>query len=101
MTGQTLFRLVYGIEVVMSMDYIVPSLHIMEFIGMADHKALEERLVQLIELQEDKFLAGFHQQLKKECEKAWHDWQIKLRTFKVNDLVLLYDNKFEKFPGKF
>lgn len=22
-------------------------------------------------------------------------------TFKVNDLVLLYDNKFEKIPGKF
>ena len=21
--------------------------------------------------------------------------------FKVNDLVLLYDNKFDKFPGKF
>ena len=26
---------------------------------------------------------------------------IKLHTFKVNDLVLLYDNKFDKFPGKF
>jgi len=24
-----------------------------------------------------------------------------LRTFKENDLVLLYDNKFEKFLGKF
>jgi len=26
---------------------------------------------------------------------------IKLRTFKVNDLVLLYDSKFDKFLGKF
>ena len=25
----------------------------------------------------------------------------KLHTFKVNDLVLLYDNKFNTFPGKF
>ena len=24
-----------------------------------------------------------------------------MRTFKVNDLVLLYDSKFDKFPGKF
>ena len=24
-----------------------------------------------------------------------------MRTFKVNDLVPLYDSKFEKFPGKF
>ena len=44
---------------------------------------------------------GFHQQVQKQREKAWHDRHIKLRTFKVNDLVLLYDSKFEKFPGKF
>lgn len=85
----------------MPMDYIMPSLRIVAFIGMADHGALEEWLAQLIELEEDRFLAGFHQQVQKECEKAWHDWHIKLCTFKVNDLVLLYDRKFDKFPGKF
>jgi len=99
--GQTPFRLVYGVEVVMPMEYIVPSLRIAAFIGMADHGALEERLVQFMELEEDKFLARFHQQVHKECEKAWHDRHIKLRTFKVNDLVLLYDSKFTKFTGKF
>jgi len=36
----------------------------------------------------------------KQCEKAWHDHHIKVRTFKENDLVLLYYNKFEKFPRK-
>ena len=30
----------------------------------------------------------------------WHDRHIKLCTFKVNDLVLLYDSKFDKFLGK-
>jgi len=68
---------------------------------MADYGALEERLTQLTELEEDRFLAGFHQQVQKGCEKSWHDRHIKLCTFKVNDLVLLYDNKFDKFPGKF
>ena len=34
-------------------------------------------------------------------EKAWHDRHIKHKTFKVGYLVLLYDNKFAKFPGKF
>ena len=57
--------------------------------------------MQLIELEEDRFLAGFHPQVQKECEKAWHDRHIKLHTFEVNDLVLLYDNKFNKFTGKF
>lgn len=77
------------------------SLCIKTFTGMADCEALEEWLVQLMELEEDKFLVGFHQQVHKEHEKAWHDRHIKLRTFKVNDLVLLYDSKFTKFQGKF
>ena len=68
---------------------------------MADHGALEENLAQIIELEEDRFLARFHQQFKKERKKAWDDHHIKLHTFKVNDLVLLYDSKFDKFPGKF
>jgi len=32
-------------EVVMPMEYIVPSLRITALIGMIDYKALEERLV--------------------------------------------------------
>lgn len=101
LTGQTPFRLVYGIEVVMPMEYIIPSLHIIAFTGMADCRTLEEWIAQLKEIEEDRFLAGFHQQVQKEHEKSWHDRHIKLRTFKVNDLFLLYDSKFAKFPGKF
>eukprot|EP00253_Pinus_taeda_P016564 PITA_16564 len=40
-------------------------------------------------------------EVQKKHEKAWHDRHIKLRTFKVNDLVLLYDSKFQNFLGKF
>jgi len=68
---------------------------------MADLGALEEWLAQLTKLEEDRFLARFHQQVQKECKKALHDWHIKLCTFKVNDLVLLYESKFDKFLGKF
>lgn len=85
----------------MPMEYIVPSLRIAALTGMMGREALEERLAQLEELEEERFLVGFHQQVQKRHEKAWHDRHIKLRTFKVNDLVLLYDSKFEKFPGKF
>jgi len=68
---------------------------------MMDHRVLEERLVELDELEEERFLVGFHQQVQKQREKAWHDRHIKLRTFKLNDLVLLYDSKFDKFPRNF
>ena len=54
-----------------------------------------------MEIEEDKFLARFHQQVQKEHEKEWHDQHIKLCTFKVNDLVLSYDSKFANFLGKF
>ena len=97
---QTPFRLVYGVEAIMAMEYIMPNLCIAALTVMIDHGSLDERLMQLDELEEERFLAGFHPQVQKQREKVGHDLHIKLRTFKVNDLVLLYDSKFDKFPGK-
>ena len=68
--GQTPFRLVYGVEVVMLMEYIVSYLYIAALTGMTDHDALEERLAQLEELEEEWFLVGFHQQVQKKHEKS-------------------------------
>ena len=84
----------------MPMEYIVPSLRIVAAIGMADCGALEERLTQIDELDEERFLAGFHHQVQKQREKAWHDHHINVCMFKKDDLVLLYDSKFKKFPSK-
>ena len=39
--------------------------------------------------------------MHKAREKAWHDRHIKNKIFQIGDLVLLYDSKFIKFPGKF
>jgi hypothetical protein len=51
-------------------------------------------------MEEDRILAGFHQQVHKARDKAWHDRHIKRKTFKEGDLVLLYDNKTLQHPGK-
>jgi len=40
LTRQTPFRLVYGVEVVIPMEYIMHSLRIAVLIGMTDHEAL-------------------------------------------------------------
>ena len=32
--------------------------------------------------------------------KSYYDSKLKLKTFKANDLVLLYDSRFQHFPGK-
>ena len=84
----------------MPMEYIVPSLCITAVTGMDDVEALEERIAQLIQLEEGHFITGFHQQVVKDRQKAWHDCHIKKKQFVKGDLVLLYDSKLIKHPGK-
>eukprot|EP00253_Pinus_taeda_P024972 PITA_24972 len=47
------------------------------------------------------FRLVYGHEVRKAREKVWHDRHIKERTFKNGDLVLMYDIKFMKFPGKF
>ena len=44
LTGQMPFRLVYGVEAMMPMEYIVPRLCIVAFTRMADRGVMEERI---------------------------------------------------------
>ena len=60
LTRQTPFRLEYGQEVVMPMEYIVPSLKITALTDMEDEETVNERLLNLVELEEDWFVVGFH-----------------------------------------
>jgi ABC-type thiamine transport system substrate-binding protein len=57
-------------------------------------------LNKLLVMEEDRILAGFHQQVQKERDKAWHDRHIKKKTFKEGYLVLMYDNKSIQHPRK-
>jgi hypothetical protein len=63
---QTHFKLVYGLDVVLPMEYLVPSLRIAAFIDMDDTSIVQERIAQLVELEEDRFIEGFHKQVQKE-----------------------------------
>ena len=98
--GKTPFKLVYGQEAVMTTEYIVPSLCIVVKTSMDDEGALQELLTQLLQLEEDHFVTGFHQQVEKYRQKEWHDWHIKAKYFQQGYMVLLYDNKFAKHLGK-
>ena len=57
--GHTPFRLVYGQKLVMHMEYILPSLRVATFTDMTELDAAEERLSQLMQLEEDRFIEGF------------------------------------------
>jgi hypothetical protein len=54
-----------------------------------------------MEMEEDKILEGFHQEVQKSRDKDWHDKHIKKKSFKEGDLVFLYDNKFFQHLVKF
>jgi hypothetical protein len=62
---QTPFKLVYGLEAVVPMEYLVPRLRIEAFTDMDDTGTVQERLAQLVELEEYMFIVGFHQQVQK------------------------------------
>ena len=63
LTGQTPFKLVYGQEVVMLMEYIIPSLRVTTLTKMTDVDVVEEILLQLIHLEEEGFVVRFHQNI--------------------------------------
>ena len=84
----------------MPMDYIVPNICIATMTGTDDGVVLEECSTQLLQPEEDRFIAGFHQCVEKDRWKAWHDDHINNKHFQQGDLVLLYDSKFMKNPGK-
>jgi hypothetical protein len=100
LTGHTPFKLVYGQEAVMPLEFLIPSLRIAAITQMTERGAVQERLNQLLSMEEDRILAGFHQQVQKARDKSWHDHHIKRKTFKEGDLVLLYDSKALQHPGK-
>jgi len=60
LTGKTPFRLVYGQEFVMPVEYLVPSMCIATLTNLSNSSVEAEIMSQLLELEEDKFNAGFH-----------------------------------------
>jgi hypothetical protein len=61
--GITPLRLVYGKEEVMPIEFIPPSLCVAMITNILNSDVVEERLSQLVQLEEDWFTADFHQQV--------------------------------------
>lgn len=80
--GQTPFRLVYGHEVVMPMEYIVPSSRIASFVNMLEVYAKEHFMSQLLKLEEDHLIVRFQQQVQKSGKRHGMTGTIRPRTFR-------------------
>ena len=77
----------------MSMEYIVPSLRIVAITKLKYVDAIEEILLQLVQLEEKFFVARFHIHVENQRKKVWHDRHIKRKHFEVKGLVLIYGRK--------
>jgi hypothetical protein len=86
---------------VVPLEFSVPSLRVEIITNMTGRGTVHERLNQLMEMEEDKILAGFHQEVQKARDKSWHDRHIKNKSFKEGDLVLLYEKKKFQHLSKF
>jgi hypothetical protein len=53
LTGHTPFKLVYGQEAVVPLEFLVPSLHIAAITQMTERGIVQERLNQLLTMEED------------------------------------------------
>jgi hypothetical protein len=53
----------YGHEAVVPLEFLVPSLHIEEITNMTEIGTIHVRLSQLMEMEEDRILEGFHQKV--------------------------------------
>lgn len=90
-TGATNFSLVYGDEAIVRLELEIPNLRI----SLQQLKSLDEKRIKAIEHHK-----GYHAKLKRSFSK-----KIKVKEFKVDDLVLKENiNKTianNKFKGKF
>jgi transposase InsO family protein len=96
----TPFQLVYGKEAMVLAEFIIQSLYIAQITHMSEDESVAQRLMELQELKETRFLADFHQPVEKARQKAWHERHIKNKVFTQGDKVLLYDSQYHKHPGK-
>jgi hypothetical protein len=80
--GQTPFILVYGNEAMVLLEFLVPSLCITTITNMKERGVVHERLSQLMEMEEDRVLAGFHQEVHKSRDKDWHESTLKRRDLR-------------------
>jgi len=66
-----------------------------------DSKAsIEQRKIQLQELEEMRLNSYQSSRLYKERVKAYHDKKLLKRNFEPGELVLLFNSRLKLFPGK-
>jgi hypothetical protein len=79
----------------------LPTLRIAIVERLGDEESLVQRYVMLEKLDEIRAQAYLNMLAMQKQRKTYYDSKLEPKVLKPNDLVLLYDSRFQKFPGKF
>ena len=100
-TGFTPFHLVYGLKAILPIQCQIPSLQLAVEL-LPDTSAEEEIFLYLNNHDETLRDAALANEAHKKCIKVQYDKSVQPRVFNEGDLVLTYDQRYNKLgKGKF
>ena len=99
-TGYSPYQLVFGKKPILPIEFEIQKLRIAQEVGLDLNEAQINRLHQITELDEIQLPALQHTALIQQQRAKCHDALIKKKIFQEGDWALLYDSRFQDFPGK-
>jgi len=99
-TGYSPYQLVFGKQPIFPIEFEIQTLRTAQEVGLDLTEAQLNRLQQINELDEIRLSALQNTALIQQQRAKWHDALIKNKVFHEGDWALLYDSRFQDFPGK-
>eukprot|EP00253_Pinus_taeda_P028563 PITA_28563 len=81
-------------------EFEIQTLRTTQEVGLDLNEAQINRLQQINEIDEIRLSALQNTALIQQQQAKWHDALIKIKVFCEGDWALLYDSRFQDFPGK-
>eukprot|EP00253_Pinus_taeda_P033853 PITA_33853 len=99
-TGYSPYLLVFGKQPIFPIEFEIQTLRTAQEVDLDLSEAQINRLQQVNELDEIRLFALQNTALIQQQRAKWHDALIKNKVFHEGDWALLYDSRFQDFPGK-
>eukprot|EP00253_Pinus_taeda_P012550 PITA_12550 len=99
-TGYSLYQLLFGKEPIFPIEFEIQTLRTTQEVGLDLNEAQINRLQQINELDEIWLSTLQHTASIQKQRARWHDALIKNKVFREGDWALLYNSRFQDFPGK-